>query len=345
MSYKMELNETTYSIRRCDNTNALYSNNVLSSWFNHGRKENGGEDSDPFIIVSKNNNWGAIGVFDGMGGSGSAIRTMSDGEKHTDAYIASRLVRDTTLNYVINNKKCGVDFDTKALSYAIKHDLDVKKEELNIVPSKLKSTMMKILPTTMAMMSWDIRKTGIEIYSYWAGDSRNYILFRGGLCQVSKDHARNGGDAMYNLHNDPPMSNCISQSEPFYISKLSFVSNEPIILISCTDGCFGYLPSPMHFEKLLLDTLYISNNEKEWANNIDDALLCVSGDDYSIAITMIGLSFNEWKKHMRSRYKYLIDKFIKPYDICDANINFISTKMYAIWNSYKIGYEELLNTD
>lgn len=259
---------------------AIDTSNVFNAWINHGHIEGAGEDSDPFILVAKNKSCAVLGAFDGMGGAGSAVRTLPDGTTHTDAYLASRFVKDTVVKYLGQGGHFGNPIDEIELAEYIKSNLDSYKEKLGIVAPKLKSSMSKILPTTMAMLSWKAFPKGIEISSYWAGDSRNYIMTADGLMQATCDHVRGGGDAMYNLHNDPPMTNAICQSSSFYISKLRLFSDSPAIMISCTDGCFGYVQSPMHFEKLLLDTLFISDDVVEWVKSINDVLRPISGDDY-----------------------------------------------------------------
>ena len=40
----------------------------------------------------------------------------------------------------------------------------------------------------------------------------------------------------------------------------------PCIIMAATDGCFGYLKSPMEFEKLLLDTLLAGESIVQWQN-------------------------------------------------------------------------------
>lgn len=318
---------------------------VLADSRNHARKENAGEDADPILWLSSDFSCGVLATFDGMGGAGSAVRTLPTGEIYTDAYIASRIVRETTLEFAQEHSANSMNFDTTSLENTIKAALENIKEDLHIVPSRLRSTMSKILPTTMAMMSWATSKGGIDIYSYWAGDSRNYILRAEGLLQASQDHVRGGGDALCNLHNDPPLSNAISQSDSFYISKLQFLSDAPVILISCTDGCFGYVMTPMHFEKLLLDTLYMSDNIHDWVNHIDDMLLDISGDDYSFAITMIGLSFEDWKKALLKRHQRLMKAFIRPYELYQSQLNELPKAMDTIWNAYKDGAEQLLGSE
>ena len=64
-------------------------------FFNVPKKENHGEDADPYVNVSANRNWGIIAVFDGMGGAGARRYKHADtGEEHSSAWWASRYVRE-----------------------------------------------------------------------------------------------------------------------------------------------------------------------------------------------------------------------------------------------------------
>jgi len=304
---------------------------------NHGHIENAGEDSDPILQVSPNNIWGVLGAFDGMGGAGSSKRTLRDGTVHTDAYLASRFVRSVVKTFVHMNGR--PDLDNEEMTKYIKGNLSRYKDYIGIVPSRLKSSTVKTLPTTMAMMTWENTGDKIKVNNYWAGDSRNYILTPNGMYQMTVDHARDGGDAMFNLHNDPPMSNAISESNDFFIEKTTCEIYGPAIMISCTDGCFGYLHSPMHFEALMIETLLNSDNMDEWKQNIESTLLPISGDDFSIAIETVGMSFEQWKVVLAKRYNTLMNRFIKPYDEYAEQIKSAPVEMSNIWEMYKTDYE------
>jgi hypothetical protein len=51
------------------------------------------------------------------------------------------------------------------------------------------------------------------------------------------------------------MNNCISYGFYFNINYAFYHIDEPGILFCCSDGCFDYMRSPLHFEWLLLHTL------------------------------------------------------------------------------------------
>src|SRR5437879_2179910 len=78
--------------RSQDTTRAVYTPPFFFA-FCVEQKPGEGEDADPLVSISSLWDHGLIGVFDGMGGAGSAVH-MYRGVKHTGAYIASRLARE-----------------------------------------------------------------------------------------------------------------------------------------------------------------------------------------------------------------------------------------------------------
>ena len=90
--------------------------------------------------------------------------------------------------------------------------------------------------------------------------------------------------------------------------------NEPLIILSATDGCFGYLLTPMHFEYILLDCLTNSSNCKEWSESIHKTLNPISSDDFTIGLQIVDEDFSYWQKSLHVRYEYLKNSVIQPLD-------------------------------
>ena len=67
------------------------------------KREGHGEDSSPLFLIK--DNFCAVGVFDGMGGSGANTCMSEFGEDHTKAYVASRIIKEAVFNY-LNNANC-----------------------------------------------------------------------------------------------------------------------------------------------------------------------------------------------------------------------------------------------
>ena len=318
---------------------------IKSLIINVPRKEGKGEDADPISFFTEN--LYVIGVFDGMGGAGATEYTNKNGT-HTGAYIASREVKKICEEFIKQN--IDSEFNIDVLKQLIQKGLDKARDVWDIKPSGLRSSMIRVLPTTLAMISAKRKETGIHVMSYWSGDSRNYILAKNGLKQVSVDELVSSQDPLENLRNDAALSNCISQDRKFEITtKDCGVFFEPIIIISATDGCFGYLKSPIHFEYLLLNTLINSNNIEDWKLEIINNLKDVSGDDFSISIMFVENDFTYWKSIMKERFDFIKKLYIDPIDMLEQELydtrNRISQleealydKVSESWYEYKKEY-------
>lgn len=310
------------------------------------KKENKGEDADPILFC--NDSIYCVGVFDGMGGSG-ATEYQSQNGNHTGAYIASRRVKKTCEDFI--RKVKSFELNIEELSKKIKEELTKAKEEIGIKSSALRSSIIRTLPTTMAIVTAEKREEDILINSYWCGDSRNYILTKDGLKQISIDDLVNPQDPLENLRNDEALSNCISQDKSFEIRcRYCGCFREPIIIISATDGCFGYLKTPMHFEYVLLESLMKSNNCKEWENYIIKYLQPISGDDFSLSLSFISNgSLAYWKNILKERFNFIKEHFIHPIELIEYEIIELEDKLEnskkdlyneitILWESYKTQY-------
>ena len=60
---------------------------------------------------------------------------------------------------------------------------------------------------------------------------------------------------MENLRRDSVVSNAMSADTDFHVSYRKVELQAPFLVACATDGCFGYVRSPMHFEHLVLSHL------------------------------------------------------------------------------------------
>lgn len=270
-------------------------------------KKNGlGEDSMPLIYRSLDTF--CVGVFDGMGGAGATeYPTHTIGNK-TGAYLSSRIVRAVCFDWLDKNGKINIGGLREEISKYFNYLLSI----WNVKPSGLRSGFVRVLPTTLAVVEATRSGRRTEVSSYWAGDSRNYVLLTSGLKQLSYDDLRQPKDPLENLRSDDALSNCICQDKPFEINVKRISFTEPIIILSATDGCFGYLLTPMHFEFILLDCLMKSSNCTEWSEAIRKTLSPISSDDFSIGLQIVDEDFNYWQKMLHTRYEFLKESVIKP---------------------------------
>lgn len=338
----LTISNNRYSKMAKMSTNTEFANKHVA--INIPKKAGKGEDADPLLINNEDSFF--VGVFDGMGGSGATEYTTKNGT-HTGAYIASREVKLVCENYIRNSADV---IDIEELIETIKNRLDDCLNIHGIRPSGLRSSIIRTLPTTLAIVSAQKKEEGNHIISYWCGDSRNYILTKSGLQQISVDDLSKPQDPLENLRNDEALSNCISQDKPFTIHEHDCgVFKEPTIIISATDGCFGYLSTPMHFEYLLLKTLASATDCEQWKQLIEKELIEYSGDDFSLALIMVDESFEYWKKELSKRLRFIeknyIDKIQKmKNDIAEAEqlLETSKTDLYngitSLWESYKIDF-------
>ena len=277
-----------------------------------------------------NQNAGLIGVFDGCGGLGARICPSADNK--TEAYLASRTIGNAVklwFDYCCDARRWDLKLLDKIILIALEH---CKKYSSSSSSFSLKGSLIKPYPSTMAVVVSYIKQKKILTTHLWAGDSRTFFLDANGLAQISTDDI-NGGDALDNLTQDGALTNVISLGGKFIVHHKTIAVERPAVIISATDGCFGYVASPMAFEFILLSSLMNSNHVEGWRENLRRTISSVSGDDQTIAIEAIGFeTFSEMKESFLDRYKY-IEK-IEQFSEAKGNDNIIR----QLWKEYKPNY-------
>ncbi|MFN3317070.1 MAG: hypothetical protein ACK40K_09680, partial [Raineya sp.] len=230
------------------------------------------------------------------------------------------------------------DYFYQFLEKYLKTAFQLKIAQLDQQRSKLRSKLIKRLPTTIAGLTFSIeegetmQENTYYIESFWAGDSRVYVWLPSGLKQISEDNLTEKLDAQENLEQDAPISNCINADEDFELHHRRMVFQEPIVLITATDGTFGYLPTPAHFEYYLLATLHHPHTctTEDWQNILTLALENVTGDDMSLCLLTLGYKDLEYLKYASlKRLLQLKNEFI-----------FSEKSKDELWQNYKEGYYE-----
>ena len=278
--------------------------------FNVPKKENEGEDADPICNVDDNLNWGVIATFDGMGGAGAKkYKHISTGIEHTSAYWGSRAVKECVEDLIQKRPKgkCPTQWVILNLHECIKNKLNDAILEFSNANGSVLSKMTRKLPTTMAMSIYEIKEDDVEITTLWAGDSRVYLLLRDTIEILTIDDANAEDDDPFSPMNmDLAMNNAISQDREFRINKsfktMQMATETPFLLISATDGCFGYYKNPLEFEAMLRTSLSNANNENEYLENIKQSIIeNIQQDDFSISIVGFGDSdFQHYKSILSS---------------------------------------------
>lgn len=232
-----------------------------------------GED---FFLFEEDQRKLVMGVFDGCGGSGARVYPAFKG--FTGAKVAARAlaaaVKIWFQDYMEGSRP------EKSLKAIADKMLSTCRERASSGQALLGS-LNREFPSTIAFFTAFLGKNEVDFY--WCGDSRGYLLDERGLHQVTVDDVT-VTDAMDNLREDAPMTNVASASRPYEIHRKQVLLEKPAAVLNATDGCFGYLPTPMEFEKLLLTTLKEAENMVHWKKLLEKKISQVSGDDFSMTL-------------------------------------------------------------
>ena len=275
-----------------------------------------------------------IGAFDGCGGSGAKVYPAFGG--HTGAWAASRAAALAARGWFMDgaaDDSAGGPADG-GLAGCIERALKACRDPESDGPQLLGS-LSREFPTTVAAFA--VSAKGDEADFYWCGDSRCYALDADGLHQITADDAAIR-DAMRNLREDAPMTNVACASRPFRLHHARLAVKKPAVLFAATDGCFGYLPSPMAFERLLLETLHGAAGMKSWRKALDARIRAVSGDDYTLVAWLHRFdSYKAMRRALSGRLAQLNRDF--PPDAASEEA------LFAQWERYRPGYERMLTDD
>lgn len=295
--------------------------------------EDRGED---YYIASRSGSRGIIGVFDGCGGSGA--RRYEEYGDQTGAYISSRSAAAAVNRWF--DKFCAEDcilskntLEDICISIENRIFAALKKINSRVKSRSLKGSILKDFPTTASMICYTRGEDSLYSAFLWCGDSRGYVLQEQGLVQVTRDDIGEGLDALSNLKNDGRLTNVISADGNFILHGTIIECRKPALLITATDGSFGYFSSPMEFEYMLLLTLAMSSDAEEWCAQIDELLHRIAGDDYTIGIYMYGFTdFSEVKSYFARREEALYSRYLLKWDQADDK------ERKELWDSYKTVY-------
>jgi Protein phosphatase 2C len=330
---------------------------TISFAFNLGKIPDQGEDSDP--ILRDGRDLGLIAVFDGMGGAGGTVYETPDGPR-TGAYLASRLARDVVERRMLTLLEPDWNLNGQAaaddLRRSVREALVERLAELNAPRSGLRSRLLRALPTTMALVALQRTQPGGATWAchvLWAGDSRAYAFEPQGVRQLTTDDLRDPGDAMANLSRDSVVSNAMSADIDFHISYRKVDLEAPFLVACATDGCFGYVRSPMHFEHLVLSHLLTSRSADSWSAALQKDIAAVTGDDAAMSLLGIGAPFAQFQKLFAPRVEELERDFVAPLEeraraVAGAEQQLAALRRAQVettneaWAQYKPGYERYL---
>ena len=294
---------------------------ALNFMFNVAAEMIPGHGEDSYYSDCRDNEF-VVCAFDGCGGAGSKKYANLSGR--TGAYIASRAICGSVMAWYESSG------EISELRNYVDRALDICRKAGG-TSGRLMGSLGKAFPTTAAILRGCAARNHLKTECCWAGDSRCYILDMNGLHQLTEDDI-DGQDAMSNLRSDGVMTNVINASTNFELHTKHLLFDHPCVLLSATDGCFGYLESPMEFEYLLVDSLERAVSPEMWINNLHERFKEVSGDDYTLSVAVCGFnSFDNLKRYMSERRDYVYGRYINTG--ADSDI---------LWTEYKQEYSAYL---
>lgn len=288
-----------------------------------------GEDS---FCYSFCDDAGLLGVFDGCGGAGAKTHAKYSGR--TEAYIASRLCAGAfydSFYAVFPNKKGVQQLVDEVFTPCITQRLEKYSPPQNQGAIKISGSGIRTLPTTAAVAL--VRDGAVS--ALWAGDSRVYVLDGKGLAQLTADHTSEP-DPMITLYEDGILRNVVCADKPVQLSVKTVQPEAPFMVITATDGCFGYMSTPMEFEATLLRTLLEADCVDQWEKQLTAAISAVAGDDHTLCLAAYGYgSFEKLQNSFRARYEYLQQHYLAV--IADLPLEDRDSR-YTLWQTYQKEY-------
>jgi serine/threonine protein phosphatase PrpC len=330
---------------------------TVSFGFNLGKVLDHGEDSDP--ILRDGPDLGLLAVFDGMGGAGGTVYETPDGPR-SGAYLASRIARDVVerrmLQLLVPDWNLKGTAAAEDLRQSVQEALQERLAELKAPKSGLRSRLLRALPTTMAAIALQrTQRSGSKwlCHVFWAGDSRAYVFEPDGARQLMTDDLREPSDAMANLRRDSVVSNAMSADTEFSVNYRRVELEAPFLLVCATDGCFGYVPSPMHFEHLVLAPLTTARTVDAWSEAVQRDIAAVTGDDAAMSVMAVGAGLDELRSLYAPRVAELKEQFTQPIDELGEAARLAEQQLIEVrqrqldetqrlWARYQTGYERYL---
>ncbi len=301
------------------------------------QKNGQGEDSAACLVAPGKAAF--VAALDGCGGAGSKKYPSAD--NWTGARIASFSCAQTLADWFYRNRidELGLQaYPPETIARSLRQALteriaELKRQTAADTGKVVLSNMVKPFPTTLSAALVCSSGETSRCLMLWAGDSRGYILSGGGLFQITTDDLKGNIDPFDNIEQDGVLSNVVSGNE-FQIRVRDLSIRDRCILIVATDGCFGYLRSPMEFEHALLSTLMQARSPKEWERSLSAFIGSHAADDYTLQALAIGFeTFDQIKAHYRGAY----ERFMSQYGAC-LDLAADRDALKALWDKYKQHY-------
>lgn len=287
---------------------------------------------------------GLLCVADGCGGIGA--RRYEKRERHTEAFEAARLTVECVRAWVRAMDGEGLPpnaADAAACAAALQAQLTDtlaafhREYRADAVSRMVLRGLHRTLPSTLCAALVDARaQDRLSCVFFWAGDSRGYLLDATGLHQCTADHVAGGADALDNLYRDARLTNMVCEDGRFTVESYGLTVLKPCVVLAATDGAFAYLPTPMEFELLLLETLAASPTLESWQARLTRSLGRIASDDSTLALAGFGFSsFEALKAHLAPRLSELKTRFVTPVRRRKQSVEYAR----SLWTEYRVSYE------
>ena len=266
-----------------------------------------GEDAPPLWFSFPDGAGGVGAVFDGMGGAGSGQLATENGVE-TGARRAARVAKAALQKFIgpafsvedhaepSDGERLYERFSADALQRIFDEALSDEARAISpLSASRLKSKMMRTLPTTFAGAIW--RRYGGLMYvrALWAGDSRVYYLSMDGLEQLTSDHVRASSGDRYEGGGDAPLTNFLSEVTPNRVEGREFSPRHPGFIVCATDGVYGYFPSDAHLECALWGAIVdsLEHGPESASASLSREVTRFAQDDTSAVVFPVGFDLED----------------------------------------------------
>ena len=301
------------------------------------------ENGEDAAVTGMQGGKGIIACLDGCGGSGAQRYDQLSG--WTGARLASHFLGRAIFDWFARS----MDSDLWAFDVKIDHianelhglfdsTLDaLQRISQNEQSPTIRGRMIKQFPTTLSMALMHSQGKKVRDTFLWAGDSRGYLFTATGLIQMTSDDVQGALDPYQNLIADAVLSNMVYAGGKYVIHARSVSVDRPHLVITATDGCFGYLHSPIEFELVLLQTLEQARNPDEWEALLGARFGAVASDDYTMRIAIIGFqTFQQIKTAFAARHRQFRTAYAEPMERMMRDND--QEGLISLWERYKKYY-------
>lgn len=291
-----------------------------------------GEDS---YCCLKQEDSALVAVFDGCGGLGS--RKYPGFKDHTGAWVAARLACGAVHDWYRGH---GADSweNARDLLSGLNRYLRVGLEKGPAYGNnqlRIRGSMVRDFPSTMAMALARLEEGKLVLHVVWAGDSRVYLLDSKGLAQLTADDSE-VQDAFENLTNDGELTNLLSSDGNYTLHHKRLTLTESALVFAATDGCFGYIPSPMEFEYTLCRTILESKTVRALRDQLREEFQKTAGDDFSLSCMGFGFGSYQGIRKLAARRAEALEK---DYILL---LQQDRSRAQGLWEDYRRDYERYL---